>query len=74
MYELNGKIYRYKSDAVIAALKADEDLAKWYREEHGVDDDWINSLNASNCNTYGENAPGDICDLIAEDAGISETD
>jgi hypothetical protein len=66
-----GETYRYKSDAVIAALSADASLAQWYRDEHGVDADWLDTLTASNCNTYGLGAHGDLCDMILADAGIS---
>ena len=70
----DGETFRYKSDAVKSALKADAGLAKWYRDEHGVDADWIDSLTASNCNTYGRGAHGDLCDMIIADAGITNYD
>ena len=71
MFKLkSGETFSYKSDAVVAALSSDADLAKWYREQCGVDADWIDNLDASNCRTYGLDSPGDICDMIANDAGI----
>lgn len=70
----DGETFRYKSDAVEHVLATDADLAKWYRTEHGVDDDWIAELNASNCNTYGLGAPGELCDMILKDADVTAED
>lgn len=66
----DGETFRYKSDAVDHVLRTDAEIAKWYRDEHGVDDEWISNLDASNCNTYGLGAPGDLCDMILADAGV----
>lgn len=65
-----GETFRYKSDAVKWVLKNDAEIAAWYRDEHGVNEDWVDNLNASNCSTYGMGAPGDTCDMILADAGV----
>lgn len=69
-----GETFSYKSEAVKAALAANAELAQWYCDEHGVDAEWINSLNASNCNNYGSDAHGDLCDMILADAKIEKID
>lgn len=66
-----GATFQYKSDAVKHILKTDADLATWYLDEHGVDAAWIENLNASNCDTYGLGAPGELCDMIIKDAEVS---